>query len=859
MHSLINYKHFKMKQKLTRILALLFWANLSFGQSEVQGLIQDGAGYPLVGSSIVLKGSSTYTIADTLGKFSLTTRKTPPFILVISAVGYTTQEITLTEIPKTPLTITLVEDSQLSEVVITSRRRQETAQNVPIPISVIGGKLIEESGAFNVNRLKELVPTVQLYSSNPRNTTLNIRGLGSTFGLTNDGIDPGVGFYVDGVYYARPAATTLDFIDIEQVEVLRGPQGTLFGKNTTAGAFNITTRAPSFKPGASFELSYGNYGFIQAKTSITGPLGKKFAGRLSFSGTQRDGLLYNIRTEKPVNDLNNLGVRGQLLFTPTDRVKITLAGDISEQHPGGYAQVVAGVVTTQRAGYRQFNQIISDLGYSLPTQNPFDRIVDHDTPWRSGNELGGASLNIDVKLGSGTLTSTTAWRYWNWDPSNDRDFTGLSVLSKSAATSRHEQWTQEIRYAGNLLPSVSGVIGLFAIGQDLTTDPVHTEESGSAQWRFSQSSTSNLWKTPGLLDGYGIKTTSRLQTFSGAVFAQVDWGITKRLHLLPGIRYNNDQKDVVYDRKTYGGLETTDPALIALKRLVYTDQAFSTNVNESNLSGQLTLSFKASNRINTFATYSTSFKPVGVNLGGLPTANGEILIDLARVKPESVTHFELGIKTSPTSNSTLNLVFHNTDIKDYQTQVQTAEVGVNRGYLANAEEVRVLGVELDGNVRFGKHLSLYGAFAYTEGKYVSFTNAPVPLEETGGATAFKDISGSRLPGISKWAGSLGGELTTSGKLLSESGKYFLAFDTYSRSEFSSSGSPSAYLNIEGYALLNGRLGFRASNGLSVFVWARNLLDKDYFEQLLPAAGNAGHYAGVLGDPRTYGITLRYTY
>ncbi|MDX2279435.1 MAG: TonB-dependent receptor [Saprospiraceae bacterium] len=848
-----------MKQNLTLILALLFWVNLSFGQSEVQGLIQDGAGYPLVGSSIVLKGSSTYTIADTLGKFSLPTRKNPPFTIVISAVGYTTQEIAIIEISKTPLTITLVEDSQLSEVVITSRRRQETAQNVPIPISVIGGKLIEESGAFNVNRLKELVPTVQLYSSNPRNTTLNIRGLGSTFGLTNDGIDPGVGFYVDGVYYARPAATTLDFIDIEQVEVLRGPQGTLFGKNTTAGAFNITTRAPSFKPGASFELSYGNYGYIQAKTSITGPLGKKFAGRLSFSGTQRDGLLYNIRTEKPVNDLNNLGVRGQLLFTPIDRVKITLAGDISEQHPDGYAQVVAGVVTTQRAGYRQFNQIISDLGYSLPTQNPFDRIVDHDTPWRSGNELGGASLNIDVKLGSGTLTSTTAWRYWNWDPSNDRDFTGLSVLSKSAATSRHEQWTQEIRYAGNLFPGVSGVIGLFAIGQDLTTDPVHTEESGSAQWRFSQSSTSNLWKTPGLLDGYGIKTTSRLQTFSGAVFAQVDWGITKRLHLLPGIRYNNDQKDVVYDRKTYGGLETTDPALIALKRLVYTDQAFTTSVNESNLSGQLTLSFKASNRINTFATYSTSFKPVGVNLGGLPTANGEILIDLARVKPESVTHFELGVKTSPTSNSTLNLVFHNTDIKDYQTQVQTAEVGVNRGYLANAEEVRVLGVELDGNVRFGKHLSLYGAFAYTEGKYVSFTNAPVPLEETGGATAFKDISGSRLPGISKWAGSLGGELTTSGKLLSESGKYFLAFDTYYRSEFSSSGSPSAYLNIEGYALLNGRLGFRATNGLSIFIWARNLLDKDYFEQLLPAAGNAGHYAGVLGDPRTYGITLRYTY
>ncbi len=215
---------------------------------------------------------------------------------------------------------------------------------------MVGGAQVEATGSFNVNRLKELVPTVQLYSSNPRNTTLNVRGLGSTFGLTNDGIDPGVGFYVDGVYYARPAVTTLDFIDVEQIEVLRGPQGTLFGKNTTAGAFNITTRKASFTPGANFEASYGNFGYIQAKASVTGPLiNKKLAGRLSFSGTQRDGLIYNVATQKYTNDVNNLGVRGQLLFTPTDKINITVAGDLSRQRHDGYAQVVAGVVTHQSA------------------------------------------------------------------------------------------------------------------------------------------------------------------------------------------------------------------------------------------------------------------------------------------------------------------------------------------------------------------------------------------------------------------------------------------------------------------------------------------------------------------------------
>src|SRR5690606_38509150 len=321
--------------------------------------------------------------------------------------------------------------------------------------------------------------------------------LGCTFGLTNDGIDPGVGFYVDGVYYARPAAATLDFIDIDRIEVLRGSQGTLFGKNTTAGAFNITTRKPSFTPGANFELSYGNYGFIQAKASVTGGIIKdKLAARVSFSGTQRDGTIYNVAKNEYVNDINNLGYRAQLLFTPTDKIKITFTGDDTKQDPNGYAQVVAGVVQTQRAAYRRFDNIIADLNYSLPSTNAFDRIIDHDTPWRSLNELGGVSLNADFELGKGTLTSTTAWRYWNWGPSNDRDFTGLQALAKSQNPAKHENWSQEIRYAGDISSKLSGVVGLFFIDQEVKISG--TEESGSAQWRFSQNTTSPNWQTPGL-------------------------------------------------------------------------------------------------------------------------------------------------------------------------------------------------------------------------------------------------------------------------------------------------------------------------------------------------------------------------
>lgn len=811
----------------------------------------------LAGATVSIKGTTNGAATNENGQFTLITGQKLPFTVIVSFVGYKKTEVLVSE---DNLEIKLEDgENQLEDVVITSRRRQESAQDVPIPIAVVSGVRAEDAGAFNVNRLKELVPSVQLYASNARNTTLNIRGLGSSFGLTNDGIDPGVGFYVDGVYYARPAATALDFVDIEQVEVLRGPQGTLFGKNTTAGAFNITTRAPSFQPGASFETSYGNLNYIQAKASVTGPLSKKLAARVSFSGTQRDGTIYNLKTLKPTNTLNNVGYRAQLLYTPSEKVSITVAGDNSRQRPDGYATVVAGVVTTKRAAYRQFNNIIADLGYKLPSTNPFDRVTDSDTPWRSNNDFGGVSVNVDATIGGGKLTSTTAWRYWIWDPSNDRDFTGLPVLTKSQGNSRHQQWTQEIRYAGQFSPRLSGVVGVFLIDQDLKSDPVQTEESGSAQWRFSQSSTSALWKTPGLLDGFGTKTTSRLKTLGGAVFGQIDWAITDKWHLLPGLRFNYDKKDVDYKRETYGGLQTTDPALLALKNGVYTNQAFAFGVEENNLSGQLTLAYRANKQFNAYGTYANSYKPVGVNLGGLPTANGAVLINLARVKPEYVTHYEVGVKTRPTPISTFNITVFNTDIKDYQTQVQTAEVGVNRGYLANAEKVRVTGVEIDGNLRLSNNFTFNGALSYTDGTYVSFKNAPVPLEETGGESAFKDISGGNLPGISKWAGSLGGEVSGSGRLFSQSGRYFFALDTYYRSSFSSSASPSAYLNIDGYTLLNARAGFRASNGVSILLWSRNLTNKDYFEQLLPAAGSAGQYAAVLGDPRTYGVTLRYSF
>lgn len=759
-----------------------------------------------------------------------------------------------------PILLAANANNAIEEVRVTSRRREELAQEVPIPVTVVGGEFVADSGAFNVNRVKELIPSVQLYSSNPRNTGISIRGQGTTFGLTNDGIDPGVGYYIDGVFFARPAITTMDFIDVERIEVLRGPQGTLYGKNTTAGAFNVTTAKPTFDKSARVEVSTGNYDYAQLKGTFTGGLSENVAGRFSFVTTDRDGTLTNVKTGQDVNDIQNWSARGQLLWNVSLDTEVRVIAELTKQDPVGYAQVFAGSVRNQRSEYRQFESIIRDLGYEPPSRNPFDRLIDHNTDWRSGNDIGGFSVNIDHEIFGGTLTSTTAWYFWDWRPSNDRDFLGLNALAISQAPSDHEQWSQEFRWAGDLTDRVSGVFGLFAIKQELESDPFHREELGPDQWRFvsPNAASEELYRTPGIFEGFGTDSSPGLETFSAALFGQLDWTLTDRLNLLTGLRFNYDEKDVNFQRFANGGAPLNDPALEAIRRAQYSNQSFQASIDDDNVTGTLTLNYALTDTVNVYATYSTGFKPVGLNLGGLPTDAGRVMTELAVIRPEEVKHYEIGVKTTPLRGTTLNFVVYQTDIEDYQAQVQTADIGVNRGYLANAEEVRVKGFEVDARALLGP-FTLQASYAYTDGKYEKFINAPLPLEEVGAPVSFKDVSGQRLPGISRHAISFTGEYTQPLTLLGNDGEFFVGLDSFYRSDFSSSPSPSRFLNVDDYTLVNGRIGFRSDDSWSVFIWSRNLTDRDYFEQLLPGAGNYGHYAAVLGDPRTYGATVRYAF
>ena len=655
------------------------------GSSVIAGTVRDSSGASIPDATIRVVNEGTGAVLELItsdqGSYRAVALQAGPYRVETTLDGFETpaRRIVLDANQTLEVDIALTPSRITESVVVTARRVEEVAQEVPIPVTVVGGSLVEDTGAFNVNRLKEQIPTVQFYSTNPRNSSVQIRGLGAPFGLTNDGIEPGVGLYVDGVFYARPAAATLDFLDVERIEVLRGPQGTLFGKNTTAGAINVTTRKPSFTPETTFELNYGSIGFVQAKGSVSGPLLTKLAGRLSFSGTQRDGTLLNTTTRDDVNDLNNRGIRGQLLFTPSDLAAITLAVDHTRQRPEGYTQVVAGVAPTLRPANRQYAQIAADLGYSAPSFNAFDRLTDVDTPMRSYQDLGGTSLTIDWRIGPGRLNSTTAWRYWDWKPSNDRDFIGLAITPVSAAPSYQTQWTQEIRYAGDLSSSVNVVGGAFFFRQALDSDPSFKQEQGDAAARFLLAP-SAIAATPGLLDGYGFNQYLSFRNVSAALFGQVEWSVTDRFRVLPGLRWNYDQKKVSFDQQVYGGLQTNDPALIALQLSVLAPQTYAADVDDTNVSGQVTLAYKAATRIHTYATYATSFKSVGLNLNGVPTdALGRPVLSAATVRPEDVRHVEAGLKTEPFSGATANITVYDTEIKDFQAQVVNAGVGVLRG------------------------------------------------------------------------------------------------------------------------------------------------------------------------------------
>nr|WP_087573704.1 TonB-dependent receptor [Sphingomonas sp. CDS-1] len=781
-------------------------------------------------------------------------------------------------------------------IIVTARRRQETAQEVPLAISVIRGDSIEATGNFNVVKLQQLAPTLQVYTTNPRNTSVNIRGLGVPFGLTSDGFEQGVGIYVDDVYNSRVAAATFDFLDVAQVEVLRGPQGSLYGKNTTAGAINITTNQPTFDFEGRAELTVGNLNYKQAKAAISGPLSDTIAARIAIASTSRRGTLYNVTSKRWINEQDNLGIRGQLLFKPTDDFSITLSGDYSKQDPECCGTVFVRVGTTQRPITRQYDALVAAINaanpgrnYATPSRNPYDRLTDLDSNLNAGNKIGGVSAKIKWDVGPGTLTSVTAWRFWDWKPENDRDFTGLSVVSKSQNPSQQDQYSQEFRYNYES-QKVDFVLGLFGFKQRIDTQG--TEQQGADASRWSLTGTQAT--TPSILQGLTASNTQWLKSTSAALFGQLSWKVTDALTIQPGARLNYDKKSGFYQRIVTNGAgqvisctpTPTSGTVLAAQCGVYQPQVSSPSDSAWNFTYDFNVNYKIAQDILAYATYAKSFKTLGINQNGLPL-NSDNTVNYAAgtVKPESVNHYEIGLKTQFWDRrATFNLTAFRTEIKNFQATVNGGQFGTVRGYLANAEKVRSQGIEADLKIVASDRFTAYANGAYTDAKYKKFTNAPCPPELSGGTFVTGtqtpdapgqagntpthpgaslspracDISGQGLPGVSKWAFSYGAEYNIPVTLLAKEGQIYLGVDGNYRSHWNSNASPSIYTEVKGYALTNVRAGFRGE-GFDIFGWVRNAFDVNYIENLQVAPGNTGLIAGQPGDPQTWGGTIKFSF
>ncbi len=699
------------------------------------------------------------------------------------------------------------EPQALQRVTVTAQKREQTLQDVPISVSVTNADTIAKAHIVDVIDLQSVVPSLKVAQFNAvGQTNFIIRGFGN--GAGNDGIESSVGVFVDGVYRSRTSSALDDLPEIERVEVLRGPQSTLFGKNVSAGAINIVTAKPQFKFGGAASVDIGNFHLAQERATVTGPLSDTVAVRLSASNDDRDGYLHNTVTGNDVDNRDRQSLRGDLLWNPNADVQARVIVDYNR-----IRETCCGVVSLRNGPATQF--IGAGLGKSVgdPTHVFSDDIVFNTDPT---NRLSGkgASAQVDWKTAAGTLTSITADRRQTNASTQDVDFTGADLANKNQANDI-STFTQELRLASNGNDALHWMVGGFLEKEKLRTGVDTTFGSDMRTYanglsgqvpaallgalpgplQAALTGQSNIYAlellqslvtpsiTPGATyfqPGQGILDHYSMKQDSASLFGNVDWNVTDNLTLTGGLAYLTDRKraasDVTLTDKfsqlnlqnvpQFGAIGLPPNLYGALGGLqfFYPDTANHAPVNFPNAheSGELkgdklTKALRASYDFGAWSAYagwSTGWKAGAYNLSSdsrPPDANG-----IGRTAgPENVTNIEAGLKTE-TRKGWFTLAVFDQSIKGFQSNAYTGT-----GYsLVNAGKESTRGVELDGAYQPAAWLALTAAATYLDAKYDSFSHAPCvsfdtarcPIDPaTGLAPAFRDLSGQRPAGIPKWS------------------------------------------------------------------------------------------------------------
>ena len=799
------------------------------------------------------------------------------------------------------------------DIVVTANKREQTLQDVPISVAVTSEQTIQRAQIRDLVDLQSVVPSLKVAQFNSvGQTNFIIRGFGN--GNGNVGIEGSVGVFIDGVYRSRSAASLNDLPEVERIEVLRGPQSTLFGKNVSAGAINIVTRPPQFELGGRADMTVGNYGQLVAKATATGPLTDKLAIRLSGDVDERDGFYNNVVTHQDVNDRNRVSGRVDLLWKPTDKLSFRVIGDYNEIN-----EICCGVVQLFNGPATQFIAATPPFGLGAAVSNPatkYNRQIAF-TQDPTNHIVGkGISAQADYEAGFARFTSITAYRDQLDSGAQDVDFTGAD-LSNRADRTRTKTFTQELRLTSTGSGPFSWLIGGFYDHENLDTRSTINFGSGIRAYADGLSGQvpaaligalpaalqpaligrSNIYAleflqslvTPSIRPGatyfqagQAVTAPYTLKQDSFSIFGQADYKITSHLTVTGGVAYLNDRK------ASTSNVVLTDPfsllnlqAVPQFTALGLPGNLYSAlgglqffygnapthgpvnypNANESGILkgdkvtylGRATYDFGP---VNVYASYSTGWKAGAYNLSTdarAPDANG-----IGRTAdPENVTLYEGGAKAA-FRGGFLNLAVFKQDIKGFQSNAYTGT-----GYsLVNAGKESVKGFEVDASYRPLAFLTVTGGVTYLDPKYDSFLKAPCvnydtvrcPLNPaTGQRPLFRDLSGDRPAGISKWS------LSTSATINHQFGDSLGAFlrgeyDYASRVQLTET-VPINYGSTE-TSNVNASLGFSlAPQKIELLFFVRNLTKHNTLIGAFPTVAQDGSYSGYLNDPRTYGATL----
>ncbi|PMX00230.1 TonB-dependent receptor [Pseudomonas sp. FW215-R2] len=733
--------------------------------------------------------------------------------------------------------------SQLETVTVTTRRREESSQDVPTPMSVVSGQTLETQRVYRIQDLQQLVPSVNVAYMHARQSSVSIRGLGNN--PASDGLEGSVGLYIDNVYLGRPGMAVFDLMDIEQLEVLRGPQGTLFGKNTTAGVINISTRAPSFTPERSIETSVGEDGYFQTKGTLSGPLNDQLAGRISAYRTRSDGDIKNEFNGHDLNGGSRDGFRAQLLFKPNEDFNLRWIGDYNEEDSSAGTRVLYNTGPTIN-GVNLYQSRANAAGATLV--NGSHRKVNLDNDQHVTVHQGGTSVEANWTLPSDfTLTSISSYRFWNFTPAND-DGLNVAATYNAGVSVEDKQYSQEFRLASPKGEFFDYVLGAYYFGSDL--------DNKSFAYYGPQA---DIWNgTPrGALANVGSVGNGHIKTDSFALFAQGTWHLTERLDFTAGVRGTYEEKNAWVTRDApVGGAAVTGAAATARRGRTGAYDSGDLNQYSSSPSGLLNLSYRITDDLLGYATLSHGEKSGGVNLvvGSAPTAGADSLL----IGTERANNAELGFKSTLWDRRLqLNANLFWTQVNAYQTN---AYDDVNRvQYLTNAGSVRSRGVEFESTVIPLRGLTLNFNGSFNDVSYLSYKDAPCPPEVSlaPGAPASCDLSGHQVVGASKWIGNANGKYEWN---LANGLQPYVTGSYAFRSKAVGTVEDSDYGQIPSYAVVNLSTGLRGDfnqGQWDVSLWLKNAFDKTYYTTLW--TGGNGGYEGLLGTPRTLGVTGRYDF